>query len=402
MKNLQIILLIITANFINAQSLDDYVQMALENSSAIKNKIADEKIAGAKILEARQYPDTQINFGIYALQPETRVGNQVMKWGIAQQIPWFGTNKSKENWLEKAAELKRFDTDLKKREIIYKVKELFFWMYEKQRIIYILKENKQILKTYEDMALGALANNRTTMTEVLKIRIKKNELHAGIYQAVKDLNALQRQFNRLLERDEQAGVNLPVKLDATEILPGKKHIDNFPMLSKIIQSKGLYEDEVKMLRKQSRPKLLFGVDYIPVNPRTDMTVMNNGKDILMPMLGLSIPIFNRSYQAKIRQAKLKGEQTHWAYTEQKIVLENMLDGLMTDFKNQLILLMAAQKNIRETQRAIDVSLKAYETSILDYDMILRLQLDKIGYQLKALEATVKAFELKARIDYLTN
>ena len=401
MKNLLIILLILSADFVNAQSLEQYVKMALGNSSAIKNKVVDEQIARLKIDEAHTFPDTQLDFGVYALQPETRVGNQQWKAGVSQQIPWFGTNKAKENWLARMSDLKKYDTDLAKRQLAYRVKELFYQMFEKQRLIFILKENKQILKTYEDMALGALENNRTTMTEVLKIRARKNELHAKIYKAVQDLDRLQRQFNRLLERKEDLPVRLPVKLDPTEILISEAGVDNFPSLQKIKESKAVFVAERKWTEKKKLPKIKFGLDYIPVSPRTDMAVFNNGKDILMPKIGLSIPIFNRANRSQIEQAKLKEQQTEWAYTEQKIRLENLLDKLHTDFQNEMVILMAAEKNIKETQLAIDVSLKGYETAMLDYDKILRLQLDKIQFQLKALEATVQAFLIKARIDFLT-
>ncbi len=394
-------MLLFGMNFLQAQSLEDYIQMALKNSSIIKNKIADEKIAESKILEADAFPDTQINFGIYALQPETRVGNQVTKIGIGQQIPWFGTNKAKENWLSEAAGLKKYDTDLAKRNLTYQVKVLYYKMYEKQKLIEILKENKQILKTYEDMALGALSNNLTTMAEVLKIRARKNELHARIYEAIQDLEALKRQFNRLLERNLDEPVNLPARLDATDIFIRKKTLAQFPTLQKIKQSKEMYEAEKQWIKKQSKPKIRFGVDYISVQERTDMTVTNNGKDILMPSLGLSIPVFNRKYKSKITQTELKAKQTEWAYTEQKIQLENMLDDLETDFHNQLTNVLTADKNVKDTQLAIDVSLKAYETGMLDYDKILRLQLDKIQFQLKSLQATVRAFVIKARVEYLT-
>ena len=93
------------------------------------------------------------------------------------------------------------------------------------------------------MALGALSNNLTGMSEVLKIRARKNELHAKIFEAVKNLEAMKRQFNRLLERNLNAPVNLPVRLDATDILTGKNTVSQFPTLLKIKQAREMYVAE---------------------------------------------------------------------------------------------------------------------------------------------------------------
>lgn len=64
--------------------------------------------------------------------------------------------------------------------------------------------------------------------------------------------------------------------------------------------------------------------------------------------------------------------------------------------------VAAQKNKVETQLAINVDLKAYETGILDYDKILRLQLQKIKFQLMEIEAVKTAFVSKSKSEYLIN
>ena len=45
----------------------------------------------------------------------------------------------------------------------------------------------------------------------------------------------------------------------------------------------------------------FGLDYIPVEKRPNMDFADNGKDIFMPMVSLSLPIFNKKYKLKKSQ-----------------------------------------------------------------------------------------------------
>jgi hypothetical protein len=87
---------------------------------------------------------------------------------------------------------------------------------------------------------------------------------------------------------------------------------------------------------------------------------------------------------------------------QKFQLEIALEKAILNIDNAILNVVAAQKNKEEIQRAISVDLKAYETGILNYDKILRLQLQKIKYQLIEVEAIKTAFISKSKIDYLTN
>jgi hypothetical protein len=79
-----------------------------------------------------------------------------------------------------------------------------------------------------------------------------------------------------------------------------------------------------------------------------------------------------------------------------------LESAKLNLNNSILDVVAAQKNKTEIQQAINVDLKAYETGILDYDKILRLQIQKIKYQIMEIEATKNAFIAKSKIEYLVN
>ncbi len=87
---------------------------------------------------------------------------------------------------------------------------------------------------------------------------------------------------------------------------------------------------------------------------------------------------------------------------QKKQLEIALEVSVLELDNAILNVVAAQKNKVETQIAIDVDLKAYETGILNYDKILSLQLQKIRFQLMEVEAVKTAFVSKAKSEYLIN
>jgi hypothetical protein len=122
----------------------------------------------------------------------------------------------------------------------------------------------------------------------------------------------------------------------------------------------------------------------------------------MPTLSFSLPIFTKEFKSKIVQIKIEQEKIQSQKINQIQLLEIALENAILTFDNAVLAAFTSQKNQVETQMAINVDLKAYETGILDYDKILKLQIQKIKYQLMEVEAIKNAFIANARIEYLTD
>lgn len=387
-------------NVCSAQTLQDYLNIAKTNSSEIKEKYLEHLLSQEQVKEAGNIDGTNISVGPFLSTPETRVGAQTIKLGIEQQLPWFGTLTAEKSYAKAISETKRFDADLAERDLLFQVKSLYYELYEKHKIEKILKDNKQVLTTYENMALSALENNKATMSDVLKIKVQKNELHSKIFKNLNEIEALVKNFNRLLQQDVNTQIIVADSLSVLDIMMEDGDINKHPSLSKIDAYKNVYKTENDLIEKEKRPKLAFGLDYILVEERQDLKLSDNGKDIIMAKIGLNIPIFTKKYTSKAAQVEIKQETLLSKKETQKKQLEMALQTSVLELDNAILNVVAAQKNTVETQLAIDVDLKAYETGILDYDKILNLQLQKIKFQLMEVMGIKNAFIAKSKIDYL--
>jgi len=385
----------------NAQSLEDYLTIATQNSSEIKTQNFALEIAKEKVNEVGNLSDTNVSFGYFVSTPETRVGAQITKLGLQQELPWFGALKAQKDLTQAIADTKHFDIDLTERDLLYQVKAAYFELYQKEAITSVLKENKQVLSTYENMALAALENNKASMSDVLRIRVQKNELHSKIFQNLNAINALSKNFNRLLQRGANTPLVINDNLNVLDILMSETTVNGHPSLEKIEHLNTIYKKEDALINKDRQPKLAFGLDYILVEERSDLKLNDNGKDIVMPKIALSIPIFTKKHKSKLHQIQIKKEALVSKRDVQQKQLKIALEQSHLEINNAILSVVAAQKNKEETQRAINVDLKAYETGILDYDKILELQIQKIKYQLLEIEATKKAYIAKAKTIYLT-
>ena len=394
-------LLWLSISVCNAQTLEDYLNVAKQNSSEIREKRYQESIAAETVNEVGNIKNTDISLGYFASTPETRVGPQITKLGVNQELPWFGAIEAQKDVARAISESKKYDTELTEKDLIYKVKTAYYELYYKHQITTILKENRQILSTYETMALSALENNKATMSDVLNIRVQKNELHSKIFRNLNEVAALNKNFNRLLELDINSPVVVTDSLNVLDIGIPQKKVADHPSVEKIDHLNSIYEYENKHIHKDKLPKLMVGVDYILVDKISDLQISENGKDIVMPKVALSIPIFNKSYKSRLQKNQLQKEALAYKKNQQIKMLEIALEEGILEIDNAILKVVAAQKNTEETQLAINVDLKAYETGILNYDRILKLQLQKIKFQLMEAEAVKEAFTAKARTDYLT-
>ncbi len=400
-KNIYILLGFFATYFVNAQTLEDYLLIAKTNSSEIQEKKYDEAIAKEQINEVGNLNNTDISLGYFSSTPETRVGSQITKLGITQELPWFGTLEAEKAVAKSLFESKKFDIELTEKELLYKVKEAYYELFHKQRITAILKENREILSTYETMALSALENNRATMSDVLNIRVQKNELHSKIFRNLNEVAALSKNFNRLLQQDLNTQLVIIDSLNVLDILIPKNSVLKHPSIAKIEHLNAIYDSENTLIHKDKLPKLNFGLEYILVDERSDIKLSDNGKDIVMPKVSLSIPIFNKSYKSKLHKVQLQKHALTSKKDSQIKQLQIALEQGVLEIDNAILSVVAAQKNKEETQLAINVDLKAYETGILNYDKILKLQLQKIKFQLMEVEAIKNAFVAKSKTDYLT-
>jgi outer membrane protein TolC len=385
-----------------SQSIEEYLEIAKQNNSNLKVKSADYELAKEKVNEIGTFENTNLSLGVFALTPETRVGSQLFKIGASQKLPWFGELKAKKNVANAFSEIKQFDITLSERDLEFNVKKSYYNIYSQIAITDILKDNKLILKTYETMALAALSNNRATMSDVLRIRVQKNELHSKMFQNINAVEVLSRNFNRLLQQDENKVINVVDSLNVLDILIKKSSIESHPSIDKIKEKTAVYKAEETVIGLDKKPKLSVGLDYVLVDRRNAVNISQNGKDILIPKISVAIPIFNKKHSSQYKQLKIKQAQLIDEIEHQKNNLEMALENAVLEFDNAVLSVVAAQKNKTEIQRAINVDLKAYETGILDYDKILRLQLQKIRFQLMEIDATKKAFIAKSKVEYLTN
>lgn len=390
--------------FANAQQLETLINEALESNPEIQKFELQYKRVSEKVNEVNTIPNTEFGVGYFVSEPETRTGAQRFKVSAKQMLPWFGTVSSREDYVTALADAKYEDIVIAKRKLIASVSQSYYKLYTNQAKQQVLTDNIKLLEIYETMALNSIEIGKASAVDVLRLQMRQNDI-----QQLKDI--LQQQFlaeqthiNILLNRDDTVEVSvvdsLTIPKEDFEIDTNKLSVH--PELVKFDKLYQSLEKSELLNQKASSPMIGFGLDYINVEERPDMSFSDNGKDILMPMVSVSIPIFNKKYKSVTKQNELEQQEINYQKQERLNSLKTVLNKAVNERISARISCNTAIKNLKQAKDAEQILVKSYETGTINFNDILDIQELQLKFQINQIEAVKNYYVQSSIINYLSN
>ena len=337
---------------LSAQRLEEFINEAIEKNPEIQKFELQYKIASEKVNEVNTLPNTELGVGYFVSEPETRTGAQRFKVSAKQMLPWFGTITARENYVSSLADAEYEDIVIAKRKLIASVSQSYYNLYANKAKQEVLTENIRLLNTYETLALTSVEVGKASAVDVLRLQMRQNEIQQLKQVLQQQFLAEQTKFNNLLNRANDIPVNV---VDELVIPPEDIELNsgNLTLHPELLKFDKLYQsvEQSELLnQKESSPMIGFGIDYVNVDRRPDMSFIDNGKDILMPMLSVSIPIFNKKYNSRSRQNELQQQEIQSQKQERLNRLEILLDKAVYDRHSARISNVTQTKKLKAGQR----------------------------------------------------
>lgn len=402
-KSLSVIIGLLTIAFVKGQTLESYIQQAESNNPEVQAFEIRYNISQEKVQEANSLPNTELSAGVFVSEPETRTGAQKARFSIKQMLPWFGTITARENYATSLADVDYLDIAITKRKLRLSVSQSYYRLYSIKSKQDVLDENIQLLKTYEKLALTAVEVGNASAVDVLRLQIRQNELQEQKAVLERQFIAEQSLFNHLLNSNEKTVISiidslfLPKEPETVEV-----QLELHPELEKYDRLYQSVEQSEILNQKESNPNLGFGLDYIPVSDRTDVNFSDNGKDIVMPMVSLSIPLFNNKFKSKTVQNDLKQQEISSKKINRTNKLKTILDAAINNRATARIKYNTQIKNLKQAKDVEEILIKNYETGTINFNDVLDIQELQLKFQIKQVEAVKNYYVQTAIINYLSN
>jgi cobalt-zinc-cadmium efflux system outer membrane protein len=388
--------------FAQAQQLQSFIQQAEDNNPEIQAYQLRYNIAEEKVNEVDWIPNTEFSAGYFVSEPETRTGAQRARFSARQMLPWFGTITARENYASSMADAEFVEIAIAKRKLALAVSQSYYSLYEIRAEQSVLDENIQLLKTYEGLALKSIEVGKATAVDVLRLQIRQNELQQQKEVLDQAYLGEQATFNKLLHQD---GINAVTVVEEL-LLPEEDiayAVDVLSLHPELLQYDKLYMSitQSELLNQaEQNPMIGIGVDYVPVSERADMNFSDNGKDIFMPMLSVSIPIFNKQYDSKSKQNELRQLEIAAQKDNRLNVLESAFAKAISQRNQARIKYHTQQKNLKHAQSAEEILIKNYETGTIDFKDLLDIQELQLKFQINQIKAITIYYRQSAVVNYL--
>ncbi|WP_299434653.1 TolC family protein [uncultured Aquimarina sp.] len=400
-KNLFFILFFFSF-FSNGQTLQEYIKEANENNPELKAYQNAFDVSLEKVNETGSLPNTKIATGYFISEPETRTGAQKAKFTAQQDIPWFGTIKARKETASTESEVYKNKLEIARRKITLQVEQTYYKLYELKAAQNVLSEQDKLLDTYTEIALKEVENNRASAVDVLKLNIAKNNLQNQKEILKGEILTTETALNQLLHRDGFDPLVVPDNLFIPEEEPTMMldEIIYHPELITYDTLNDLIEKKEKTNAKEALPSIGVGLDYVIVQERPNISFSDNGKDIIMPMVSLSIPLFSKKYKSRSKQYELQKEEMFQKREASQNNLENLMEEAINNRITARINYNTQQKNIEQAKQAEKILLSGYQTAQLNFEDILDIQQMLLAFENKKIEAIAMYFKQTAVLNYL--
>ena len=387
----------------NAQSVEALIQMAKEHNPGLEALRLDYNAARAKTAQVGDYPDPKLSLGLGILPVETRLGAQRFRIGASQQIPWKGLLDARRGLVTSKAEILSYMDEVKEIDIEYAIRTAYSSLVFLNNKKAIIESKLEILSTLEDLAKSSVRSGKGKLSNVLLIQRTKETIEY-------DLNLIEKQnevptimINRWAGRDLSAAIEIedlePVESDLEMHMNyAESGHPQFQILENHIKAS---ERAIDLTNFERKPKIGVGIEYGWIDKRDGLTIQGNGRDIIMPMGTISIPLHTGRFEAKKEEEKLKQEAILAKTEDLKEMYKSEIARANSEIEYSELEKTKLENLKLITEETIKLMRSEYASEGTRFEELLRLEMELIDYNLSIAkaeyqrllaEATLKKYE----------
>src|SRR5690554_4730270 len=244
------------------------------------------------------------------------------------------------------------------------------------------------------MALTSVEVGQASAVSVLRLQMRQNELLERKLVLEQDYAAELITFNKIMNRQEVTEIAIvdSLKVPEKDLEIDYTNLSLHPELTKFEHLNKVVSQADALNKKESAPGFGVGMEYM---------LYNEAPDMLMPMVSISIPIFNKKYKSVARQNKLRYEELDVQKQASQNALIAELQTAVRSRNAARISLETQDKNLKQAENANEILLKNYETGTIDFREVLDVQELQLQFQINKIQAIGDYFKQTSVIDYFT-
>ncbi len=426
------------------EQLNKYLLIALKNNPAIRQKMEIYNSSMQESVVAGVLPDPSIEVGVLPEPLMLPGGSQRANIRAMQMVPWFGSLRAaREEKISMAAALNE-QTREAASSVLYSVEEKYLRIGALEKEVEALNQSSRILETLRQLAVTRMENGSVSGTsgsasmsnsasagtssgsagmnmgsrqaqgqepkapmggamnssssgsladvyrldmEIASVQNRIKILGKNRKTLVAEMNSL---LNRPLEEDIVVGdISLIASLTDITILISDV-VKNNPMASMAREEEMAARSAYKMADLMRYPMIGFGVEYMIMGQNSDVMSGMNGRDMIMPMVSATIPLWSKKNKASVKMAEYKTDAAG-SFIE---ATENSVSAAVVmqtnEYRNALdnIALYSSQSVLSE--RIIDLYIIGFSSGSRSLEDLLRVWQENLNFSIQKANAEADA------------
>ena len=391
-------------------SLAVYIAEAVRNNPALRSEYQAYQAQMANAQGAGVLSDPQLSVALFPQAMHHVNGKQLATITIMQMFPWFGTLKAGREQMEYKAQEAYQKFREKSLSTAFDVEKQWYSILATQEKVKAVKQKRALLNDIKKVAIylykNYTAGRDTKMSDQLRLDAEEERLKEQTESLETQLTLQKQQFNITLHRQPNATLSLPDSIPLRQ-MPTFNWTEierNNPKLAQYSAIQKAFKSQEEQTRAKGMPMIGVGLQYM-LNGKVDMPMMPNmnGKDMVMPMVSVTIPIYRKKITSAIHSAQLMERSAAYNYQSQLDALQSTylsIEQRANDIKRKLKLY---ESEVSLLNRTLELMQKEYATGATSLTDILQTTRESIDYDLLKAEAnaqyntiTAEAIQLIAR------
>jgi cobalt-zinc-cadmium efflux system outer membrane protein len=368
-------------------TLEDYLRYAERNNAALKSFFQQYTAAAQQVPQARALPDPRVTYGYFLEEVETRVGPQRQKFGIMQTFPWFGEIEAQTDAASAAAKAASERYEAERLKLFYQVKDVFYEYAYLARAVEITRQNLELLKHFEEVARTKYMAAAGSHPDVIRAQVQLATLEDNLRSVEELRQPTVDNLNAILNRNRSLPLAWPTRdpfrqlgLDRDKVIV-MLQVNN-PELQAMDFEITAAQSRIEVAKKKFYPDISLGVDWIQTDEARNSSTDDSGKDPIVAMVSINLPIWGDSYKAAHRQAKAGMRKASADKVQRQNDITAQASKVLYNFEDAgRKVALYLDTLIPKAKEMLQVSEVAYQAGTLDFLSLIDAQQTLLNFEL---------------------
>ena len=245
------------------------------------------------------------------------------------------------------------------------------------------------------------------LADLYRVQMEANELETNIAGIKNQQTTQVARFNSLLNRPALSPVVTPdtLKSEAPGISPASVSnslFANNPMLWMLDYESKAIDARKQMVTKMGYPMVGLGLNYSLINKNPMSASAMNGKDMVMPMVTVTLPVYRKKYRAMQTEADFLKTANQQGIQAAKNQLQSDYYEAVRNFDDAMRRMELYNKQSKLANQSLNILMVSFSASGAGLSDLLQVRRQTLDYDLKQTDALADFNTSVARLKRLAN